>query len=143
MGIFDKAFRLSQTFSPIGLIGKAINRESIVKPPSKDAIKKGFGASIVGASAAVGVGSGLSDRIEPKEKLETPKRKNMGLIEKMQNSPLGQRLIGTGQNKPSGQIRFGSDSTQGFIPLLLAGALALAIAIGGGFVSFGKRKRRR
>lgn len=147
MGIFRKAFSIANTFSPVGLIGKLVEKEPILSSPSNEALKSGLGVSVVGAATAIGVGGavdGLSDRREMNE-LQTPsKNHNMnqentgGIFDRLKERANG--IFGNTPSKPSGQIRFGSDSTQGFIPIILTVAIALAFAIGGGFLSFGKRK---
>ena len=43
----------------------------------------------------------------------------------------------------AGNLRFGADKATGFIPIIIAAAVALAIAIGGGLFRVGRKRRRR
>jgi hypothetical protein len=43
----------------------------------------------------------------------------------------------------SGNVQFGAARTQGFIPIVIAVAVAITVAIGGFVFSGGKRKKRR
>ena len=43
----------------------------------------------------------------------------------------------------SGNLRLGKDQFTGLIPVIIAAAVAMAIAFGGGLISFGKSKRKR
>lgn len=45
-------------------------------------------------------------------------------------------------NALSGNLRLGTDRFTGYIPVIIAAAVAFAIAIGGGLIRFGKKRRR-
>jgi hypothetical protein len=96
----------------------------------------GWIANVVGKVAgAVGIpnntifGKALASNLSATEKNARNNAKN--------DNPVMSAL-----NNVSGNVRLGTDRLTGLIPFVIAGAIALAIAFGGGLFRFGKKRRR-
>ena len=137
MGVFSRIIGLSQFASPLGLIGKIANKQKITSIPNTESLKKGLTISAAGAGT-VATGGLLSEQLQ---KDQNEKKDKMGLLDKLKEWGIDP----TKEKKPNvtGGFQFGSQASSGFIPILIAGAVAVAIAVGGGFFSFGKKSKRR